>query len=46
MYELNSDPLSIRKACEILDISHDTIRRWEKKGLIKTTRDGHGQRLF
>ncbi len=46
MYELNSDPLSIRKACEILDISHDTIRRWEKKGLIKTTRDGHGDRLF
>jgi DNA (cytosine-5)-methyltransferase 1 len=41
-----SDSLPISKACELLHISHDTIRRWEKKGLIKTTRDHADNRLF
>jgi hypothetical protein len=27
--------LSIVTASEFLDVSYDTIRRWEKKGLVK-----------
>ena len=29
-----------------LDVSVDTIRRWEKKGLIRGQRDARGQRIF
>ena len=29
-----------------LDVSVDTVRRWEKKGLIRGRRDARGQRLF
>ena len=29
-----------------LGVSTDTIRRWEKKGLIKATRDEHNYRVF
>jgi DNA (cytosine-5)-methyltransferase 1 len=38
--------LSIAQATEILDVSIDTIRRWEKKGLIKAHRNEFGHRLF
>lgn len=38
--------LSISKATEILNVSLDTIRRWEKKGLIKAHRNEFGHRLF
>lgn len=38
--------LSISKATEVLNVSLDTIRRWEKKGLIKAHRNECGHRLF
>lgn len=38
--------LSIAQAAEILDVSIDTIRRWEKKGLIKAHRNEFGHRSF
>ena len=34
------------KACEMLGVSTDTIRRWEKKGLIKASRDSRNYRIF
>ncbi len=30
----------------MLKVSPDTIRRWEKKGLIKASKGAHGERLF
>lgn len=38
--------VSISSAAEYLDISPDTIRRWEKKGLIKSARDQYNHRVF
>jgi DNA (cytosine-5)-methyltransferase 1 len=38
--------LTITQATEILDVSIDTIRRWEKKGLVKAHRNDSGHRLF
>ena len=38
--------MSIGAAAEKLDVSIDTIRRWEKKGLIKSSRDGRNYRVF
>jgi DNA (cytosine-5)-methyltransferase 1 len=38
--------VSISEASETLKVSIDTIRRWEKKGLIKATRDEAGHRYF
>jgi DNA (cytosine-5)-methyltransferase 1 len=40
------DNLSIAHASEYLEVSFDTIRRWEKKGLVKTQRSEKGHRLF
>jgi DNA (cytosine-5)-methyltransferase 1 len=40
------DNLSIAHASEYLGVSFDTIRRWEKKGLVKTQRSEQGHRLF
>jgi DNA (cytosine-5)-methyltransferase 1 len=37
---------SISEASTILNVSIDTIRRWEKKGLIKAERSPQGHRLF
>lgn len=37
---------SISEASELLDVSLDTIRRWEKKGLIKGLRSTNGHRMF
>lgn len=34
------------KAAQTLDISIDTIRRWDKKGLIKAFRDEKNDRIF
>lgn len=36
----------ITAASRALDVSADTIRRWNKLGLIKTTRDKNNNRLF
>lgn len=38
--------LTISDAAEKIGISADTIRRWEKKGLIKSTRSQENYRLF
>ena len=38
--------LSIAKASHLMDVSLDTIRRWEKKGLVKAHRTGNGHRMF
>lgn len=38
--------VSISEAATVLDASIDTIRRWEKKGLIKAHRSDAGHRLF
>ena len=37
---------TISEAAEEIGVSVDTIRRWEKKGLIKSTRDEHNHRVF
>ena len=38
--------VSIAAASRALDVSADTIRRWNKLGLIKATRDKNNNRLF
>lgn len=38
--------VTIKNASEILNLSPDTIRRWEKKGLIKSYRSSSNYRLF
>lgn len=43
---LTSSHLSISDASKILDVSFDTIRRWEKKGLLKAHRAANGHRYF
>jgi DNA (cytosine-5)-methyltransferase 1 len=43
---LRLDEISIAHASEYLGVSFDTIRRWEKKGLVKSKRSENGHRLF
>lgn len=43
---LTSSHISISEASEKLGVSLDTIRRWEKKGLIKAHRSTTGHRYF
>lgn len=38
--------LAISDAAKKIGVSTDTIRRWEKKGLIKSSRSKHNYRLF
>lgn len=38
--------ISISQASEALSVSIDTIRRWEKKGLVKAYRSNNGHRYF
>ena len=38
--------LTVREAAKVLNVSLDTIRRWEKKGLIKAERTVHNYRVF
>lgn len=38
--------VNISKASEVLSVSLDTIRRWEKRGLVKSTRSDLNYRLF
>ena len=38
--------LSIHEVSEKLNLSIDTIRRWEKKGLIKAERSDKNHRMF
>ena len=37
---------TVQEAARILDVSPDTIRRWDKKGLIKAGRAANNHRLF
>ena len=39
-------PVTVHEAAELLGVPVDAIRRWAKKGLIKTTRSTQNQRLF
>ena len=41
-----SDLMTVAEAAKELGVSVDTIRRWEKKGLIKSQRNEHNHRLF
>ncbi len=43
---LEADTISIAHASHYLGVSFDTIRRWEKKGLVKTKRLDNGHRHF
>ncbi len=38
--------IPISEAAKMLSVSLDTIRRWEKKGLIKASRDSSNTRIF
>lgn len=38
--------LTVHDAAKKLEVSADTIRRWEKKGLIKSSRDENNYRAF
>ncbi len=38
--------IAVTDASRLLNVSVDTIRRWEKKGLIKGKRDAKGHRMF
>ncbi|MEM9954322.1 MAG: DNA (cytosine-5-)-methyltransferase, partial [Chloroflexota bacterium] len=40
------DFLTVSEVAQQLDLSSDTIRRWDKKGLIKSIRDSNNYRLF
>lgn len=40
------NPVSLGEAAKLLSLSLETIRRWEKKGLIKSHRDKNNRRLF
>jgi len=40
------DIIPIAEASSYLSVSLDTIRRWEKKGLVKARRASNGHRLF
>src|SRR5580704_9389248 len=39
------DDLSLGEAAAALGVSVDTLRRWDRKGRIKTTRDARNRRL-
>ena len=48
-FDFTPDPkdyLTAKEAADFLNISVDTIHRWDKKGLIKAIRDGRNYRLF
>jgi DNA (cytosine-5)-methyltransferase 1 len=43
---MNSQTLTIAEAASMLSVSMDTIRRWDKKGLIKAERNSSNVRIF
>lgn len=43
---MEDENLTIGEVSNILNVSEDTIRRWAKKGLIKSTRGENNYRLF
>ncbi|MGD9888601.1 MAG: DNA (cytosine-5-)-methyltransferase [Halothiobacillaceae bacterium] len=42
----DASSMLVGEVARSLDVSVDTIRRWEKKGLIRGQRDARGQRIF
>jgi DNA (cytosine-5)-methyltransferase 1 len=42
----SNELVPISQASELLGVSIDTIRRWEKKGLVKGLRSSNGHRIF
>jgi len=42
----DASSMLVGEVARALDVSVDTIRRWEKKGLIRGQRDMRGQRIF
>lgn len=46
MVTMESDSHLLHQAAAILDVSIDTIRRWEKKGLVKSSRNNLNHRVF
>ena len=46
MAMVTNEWMTVQAAAEHLGVSADTIRRWEKKGLIRAKRGKHGERLF
>lgn len=38
--------LTVHEVADLIGIAPDTVRRWEKKGLIKGQRSNHNHRLF
>ena len=38
--------VSISQAAKILDVSIDTVRRWDKQGILKSTRPDGKNRYF
>jgi DNA (cytosine-5)-methyltransferase 1 len=43
---MKQSSLLVGEAAEALGVSVDTVRRWEKKGLIRAQRGEHGERRF
>ena len=46
MIDNSTTLLSVAQVAQTLGLHSDTIRRWEKKGLIKSRRDQHNYRVF
>ena len=46
MAMVTSKWMTVHDAAQLLNVSADTIRRWEKKGLIRAMRGKNGERLF
>jgi molybdopterin-binding protein len=40
-----SSHIKLGDAARALDVSVDTLRRWDRKGKLRTVRDAHGRRL-
>ncbi len=43
---MNKKLITVSEAAQLLSLSVDTIRRWDKKGLIKASRGNNNQRFF
>ena len=46
MNQIATQQVTVQEAAEILNVSPDTIRRWDKKKLLKSRRSEHNYRLF
>jgi excisionase family DNA binding protein len=39
-------PVTVSEAARLLDVSADTVRRWEAAGILAARRTGTGVRIF